>query len=92
MTLAKSKKTYREACYWLTKQAGIRIDGDARPTIKLRFVPPDRRRRDLDGMLAAMKAGLDGFSDACGCDDHRWRLTLEVEDRIGGMVCVEVMP
>ena len=89
--LAKTKKAYRYACHMLTKAAGIRIDPQARPTVALEFVLPDRRRRDVDGMLAAMKSGLDGLADAIGCDDSRWSLTLSVaEGEIGGMVRVQI--
>lgn len=88
--LAKAKKVYRHACYVLTKQAGIRIDPQSRPLVSIEFVPPDRRRRDVDGMLAAMKSGLDGMADAIGCDDSRWCLTLVVSSEIGGMVRVQI--
>ena len=90
MALSREKRAYRDACYWLTKQAGISIAPDARPEIAITFVPPDRRRRDVDGMLSAIKSGLDGFAQAAGCDDSRFRLRLDVADRIGGMVQVQV--
>ena len=89
---SKSKAAYRYACRMLAKQAGISMPADARPLVSLLFVPPDRRARDRDNMLAAMKAGLDGLADAMGCDDSRWRLAIEVADEIGGMVKVTVTP
>ena len=60
--------------------------------VALIFVPPDRRARDLDNLLASMKSGLDGLADAIGVDDSRWRLRMEVaEDTIkGGLVLVDV--
>ena len=33
------------------------------------FTPPDRRRRDVDGMLSALKPTLDGIAEALGVDD-----------------------
>lgn len=36
------------------------------------FYPPDRRRRDDDGLLASMKAARDGIADALGIDDARF--------------------
>lgn len=36
----------------------------------LTFVAPDKRRRDLDNLLASMKADLDGLSQALGVDDQ----------------------
>lgn len=44
--------------------------------LTITFHPPDRRRRDLDNMLASAKALLDGFANACQVDDHRFELTL----------------
>lgn len=38
--------------------------------ITIIFNPPDRRRRDLDGMHSALKPTLDGISDAIGVDDQ----------------------
>jgi crossover junction endodeoxyribonuclease RusA len=89
--VAKAKKAYRTACWALTRQAGIRLRADASPHLVLTFVPPDRRARDLDNMLASIKAGLDGVADAIGCDDSRWTLTLKREAAVGGMVRVEVL-
>ena len=39
------------------------------------FYPPDRRRRDDDGMISAFKHLRDGVADALGVDDHRFRPT-----------------
>ena len=89
-TLAEAKGRYRFACAMLAKQAGIRFAADARLHVALEFVPPDRRRRDLDGMLAACKSGLDGLADAIGCDDSRWSLAISVAQGIGGMVRVRI--
>lgn len=88
--LAKAKGRYRFACATLAKQAGINLPADARPLVSITFYPPDRRRRDADGMLSAIKSGLDGLADTMGCDDSRWRLQLAVAPEIGGMVKVEV--
>ena len=45
--------------------------------VRLTFNPPDRRRRDLDNMLAMMKPALDGIAMALGTDDQHFTLTLE---------------
>ena len=44
--------------------------------LDITFHPPDNRRRDLDNMLASIKSGLDGISDALGVDDSTWTLTI----------------
>jgi crossover junction endodeoxyribonuclease RusA len=80
---------YRETCFWLTKEAQERLSGD-RVHLTITFVPPDRRRRDLDNMHSSMKYGLDGLADALGVDDSIFRpVTLDVADEIGGMVKIE---
>lgn len=89
--VARIKAQYREACWALAHQAGIKAPADAEPHITLTFVPPDKRRRDLDNMLASMKSGLDGLADAMGCDDSRWTLKLKVDrTRVLGLIIVEV--
>ena len=45
--------------------------------LAITFHPPDRRRRDLDNMLASIKAGIDGIADALGVDDQHFSLRLE---------------
>ena len=91
--LAKAKRAYRSACHLEAIAAGWR-NGAFAPTDRLHvglvFVPPDRRRRDIDNLIAAMKSGLDGLADALGVDDSRWTLTCGVEDGIRGMVVVTI--
>ena len=89
-TVAKAKKAYRRACFYLTCQAGLHLERDDTPLMSLTFYPPDRRHRDLDGMLSAAKSGLDGVADAIGCDDSRWSFALQVSPEIGGMIKLEV--
>ena len=62
--------------------------------VSIEFVPPDRRRRDMDNMLASCKAGMDGLSDLFGVDDSRWllRISIAPEPVKGGAVRVEVNP
>jgi crossover junction endodeoxyribonuclease RusA len=88
--LARIKKAYREACAWTARQQGAgRIDAE-RLAVHLEFVPPDRRHRDWDNMLAAFKAGADGLADVIGVDDHYWRISFNVADEVGGMVRVRI--
>ena len=89
-TKARAARTYRNACATLTRQAGALTVGDGRLHVTLEFVPPDRRHRDRDNMLASIKSGLDGLADALGVNDSRFDLTIRVADDIGGMVRVEV--
>lgn len=46
--------------------------------LRLTFCPPDKRRRDLDNLLASMKADFDGMSQALGVDDQHFEpITLQ---------------
>ena len=90
---ARAKKAYRARCAAIARQAGVGClpPGLTRLTAALTFFPPDRRLRDWDNMLASMKSGLDGLSDAIGIDDSQWRLTFDVADPLpGGMVMVNL--
>jgi crossover junction endodeoxyribonuclease RusA len=54
-------------------------------------MPPDRRARDLDNMLASIKSGLDGLADALEANDRRFRYGLiDVADDVRGMVKVKI--
>lgn len=90
--LARSKKAYREACAWTAKQQGAARLKPGALSVHLEFVPPDRRPRDWDNMLAAVKSGLDGLADVLGVDDHYWRISFNVADEVGGMVRVRIEP
>lgn len=90
---AKAKKSYRQACAWQALAQGVTAGcmPAGRVRVSMTFMPPDKRRRDLDNLIAAMKSGLDGLADALGVDDHRFALAFElVTDAIGGFVRVEV--
>lgn len=91
--LARVKKKYKELSWLLALKAGITpisCEGWKKADIHLNFYAPDRRARDGDNMLAAMKAGLDGLSSAMGLDDRYFKVTFDVSDDIGGMVKVTV--
>ncbi|NNJ16373.1 endodeoxyribonuclease RusA [Pseudomonas putida CSV86] len=90
---SKAARSYRSACHLLAKQAGIKApEGDA--LLMLEFVPPDRRRRDDDNLLAMFKAGRDGLADALGIDDNVFATQIRVskETTKGGAVRVRIQP
>lgn len=91
MALARAKKSYRAACAWQAFSQGAKRIDAPRLFVHLVFVPPDRRARDADNCLAAMKSGLDGLADVLGVDDSKWRVSFEMAEQIGGMVKVEVV-
>ena len=88
---ARAKKAYRAACTAQARSQGLwRMDAE-RLHLKITFVPPNRRARDLDNMLASLKSGLDGLCDVMGVDDSKWSIEIsKADDRIGGFVEIEV--
>lgn len=74
---AKLVRGARDLAWCLALASGARNLGWPAALVRIEFRPPDRRRRDLDNMLAAIKPYLDGIADATGIDDSRWALTIE---------------
>lgn len=74
--IARVKRSYKAMAWALATQAKQPMP-QARLCVHMAFCAPDRIRRDMDNMIAAMKAGLDGISSAIGVDDHLWVLTVE---------------
>lgn len=56
------------------------------------FAAPDKRRRDMDNLLASLKSGLDGVSQAFGVDDQHFEpITLKRAASVKpGKVTIEV--
>lgn len=75
-TASGTRKRYRQAAAWATVAAGFRNVAWSRAHLVITFCPPDARRRDMDNMLAAIKSGLDGISEAIGMDDSRFEITI----------------
>ncbi|RYG90131.1 MAG: endodeoxyribonuclease RusA [Alphaproteobacteria bacterium] len=87
----QAAKAYRADCAIVCRAQGLeRVDMD-RAHLTIRFCPPDRRRRDLDNMLAAFKHGLDAIAESIGIDDQHFGLTiLRGEPVKGGTVEVSI--
>ncbi|MGE8516693.1 MAG: hypothetical protein ACN6OM_08770 [Alcaligenes nematophilus] len=58
-----------------------RFMGGDRIPVKVTFMSPDRRGRDLDNLLACIKPQIDGIAKALGIDDRRFR-PLVVDDGV----------
>ncbi len=66
---------------------------DYHPNLIITFHAPDKRRRDLDNMLASIKSGLDGVAKGIGVDDADWSLTIRKGSPTpGGAVTIRFDP
>jgi len=84
---SKHAKAYRETCFALCREAKlVKPETEGRLHLWLTFVPPDRRHRDDDNLVASFKNGRDGIADALGIDDRRFVCHPFVSDEIGGFV------
>lgn len=78
MVLHQLKKDAKSAAYWAVhdqtndraRAAVAAIEGKIE--VNFTFHPPDRRARDTDNCIAAMKAAQDGLALALGVDDNRF--------------------
>lgn len=68
--------SYRHTCSWACVDQGVRkIDAQAIKATII-FFPPDARRRDVDNMLASIKAAIDAVAEAIGIDDSKFNIEL----------------
>lgn len=69
-----AKSAARNAAYYLAKEAmqSSRLPQRDAYHLRITFMQPDRRKRDLDNLLAGMKNYLDGMCDALGIDDSKF--------------------
>lgn len=85
-----ARRMMRDAGFYGAKDSHAVISADA--TLAITFHPPTAARRDLDNMLAAIKAGLDGIAMATCGDDAGWSLHLTRGAPIkGGRVVVSIL-
>lgn len=91
---AAATKAARQTALLLAVNAGWRGAElpEGRLHMWLDFFPPDRRRRDDDGLLASFKAARDGLAEALQIDDSRFvsHPMLRDEVRHGGEVHVRI--
>jgi crossover junction endodeoxyribonuclease RusA len=87
---AKAVKSYRHACWALTKAAKVAINFDGPVHLWITFNKPSRREMDDDNLIASFKPGRDGLADALGIDDKRFVSHPFVSGRIAGSVVVRL--
>lgn len=90
---ARAAKIARSEAAWWARAAGVRPVRKPPQAfdVSLIFHPPDARRRDLDNLIASMKASLDGIADAMGVDDNLFRIhARRGEPKEFGAVRIEI--
>ncbi len=87
---AKAFKAYKEACMWTGKAAGWSLHGHYR--FKITFCPPDKRKYDVDNLVARGKALVDALAVLTMVDDSEFELTFARGAPVAhGQVTVEVL-
>lgn len=94
IVLAKARKAARAyaACAAKNAWSGRNFPETGRLHLWIDFYPPDKRRRDDDGLLSSMKAARDGIADALGIDDSRFVSHPYIKDQTykGGKVEIRI--
>ena len=57
----------------LARDADLSLPVTGDLILRLKLYPPDKKRRDIDNVLASLKAYLDGIFRAAGADDSQVR-------------------
>lgn len=85
-----AKKARKAAWAYALEAKADRITAD-QIAVRVTFLCPDKRRRDLDNCIASNKAHFDGIADAVGIDDSKWVMSFGWgENKPGGFVKIEL--
>jgi len=90
---ARSARLYRSDCLLvaLSQCKGWNGAPDGSIMLDMRYHGPDKRRRDLDNLLAMTKQGVDAIAEVLGVDDARFEYTLRRGDVVKhGLVVVTI--
>lgn len=75
----KQKANARALGFYSTRQQNVTLFVNTPAHLKIVFYAPDKRKRDLDNLLAAMKPSLDGIAKALNMDDSLFRpITIDL--------------
>lgn len=69
---SRAAKRHKESCYYWAKSAKTPKFKTEAINLKITFHPPDKKRRDLDNLLAASKYLLDALALAWNVNDSRF--------------------
>jgi Holliday junction resolvase RusA-like endonuclease len=81
----KIKKAYHDECYYLAMVEPNKPKMFSLVPLVITFHPPDKRKRDIDNCLAAIKPALDAVALAWNINDRDFRpLVLDDGDVVKG--------
>ena len=89
---SKCKRSQKDIWY-LKSFYAYGINGATK--FRMTFHPPDKRKRDIDNIIASTKNGIDGLALAAGVDDSQFRIEwpTELSEPVkGGQILVEILP
>ena len=78
-TKHKVAQKYKDDCALICLNRLVRNNNKnnpIKPHLNIIFNPPNKRRRDLDNLLASFKYGIDAISLATGIDDSNFTITI----------------
>lgn len=70
-TTKQAKDTAKETGFYMAKiaYASVKVESVPMP-LTITFTQSDKRKRDLDNLLAASKSAIDGIAQGMGIDDR----------------------
>lgn len=89
----KARDSSRALGYFAAKAVCERFECIGNVPVSITFYAPDKRGRDLDGLLSSLKHALDGIADALGVNDKQFRpITIDaaLDEEKKGYVLVEI--
>ena len=95
--LATAKKEYRKNCLSASREQLKKYSKlnnlPERLVLEMTFIPPDRRSYDRDNLVARMKSGIDGLSDALRINDKQFNTVISTmdQDYLGGFVKIRIL-
>lgn len=66
------RKAARKMAWATAKEHRLKPIKAEKVNVTITFHQPDKRTRDLDGVISAFKSYQDGLADAIGIPDERW--------------------
>lgn len=76
---AKSVAAQRREGWALATEWGVKKLGLVRPLLRVKWHPPDNRKRDLHNMPITIAGAIDGIQDALGIDDNSFLVLWPTE-------------